>query len=1003
MAGLALGSWALGRRADSVARPLRLYGFLEIGIGVSAALVPFIFRALDKLYMALAPSVEGFPAADLVVRFLTSFLILLVPTFMMGGTLPALARFFARAVNEVERKVAVLYALNTFGAAAGTLIAALVLIPTFGNRVSTLAIGAVNILIGLGAIWLDSRLKTAERASTVPEEPEPSAPPDRARDLLVLTTLGASGLASMLYEVSWTRALSAMIGSSTYAFSIMLVTFLVGIALGSAVIPRWWPGGGIRLLGLLQLGVAIGGLVFLVGYILTPYALLGALRALSFSFPAVLTTQFLCSAALMIFATICMGATLPVASQLVSSRARALGRTIGGVYSINTLGAIVGSTLAGFLLMPLIGTERTILAGLFVNSALAFALLSHERSRTAVPRAVALALLLLATLTMRGGIFWKPAMLDQGILVYSQQLSNRPELKLSEHYQDTEVAYFKEGNNATISVRRGEDYFGLRTNGKVDASNRADMMTQLMVGYLPVLYHPQPRSVMIIGYGAGVTVGATATVNEVQTIDCIEIEPAVYDAAPHFASINKESYKDPKVRMMFADARHVMNTTSKQYDVIISEPSNPWVAGVASLFTSDFYERAAAVLKPDGVFAQWVQLYELDPEDLRMILHEVRTRFPEMTAWVTGGDLILIATRQPQRLNVDRIAALGKDPRVKADFRDYMKMSRPEGLLAYYVTSSRPLSALAVTNRRNSDDHPTLEFHAPRQLFVQTRELNNAVLYASKDGLIPPGADSSNFESVYAAMVEPFLEMERPDLAREAVDRLRELDRKNSALLSLAVARIGLRTEAFAEAREALEDAGRITGLTAIEKAEIEELRGTLAEKEGDREEASSHFELAVAADPSRPTPLRKLAEAAAAKQNWDEAARRMEQYLATNPKNPGLHWAALGEYLLASKNTDKAREAIEKALRADPYSYWAHFRLALLYERENRKPEAIERYEFLARFAFDRDPDVYLNLAALYRATGRDADALALLKTGLRMFPSDVNIYRLYRELGGV
>jgi tetratricopeptide (TPR) repeat protein len=128
-----------------------------------------------------------------------------------------------------------------------------------------------------------------------------------------------------------------------------------------------------------------------------------------------------------------------------------------------------------------------------------------------------------------------------------------------------------------------------------------------------------------------------------------------------------------------------------------------------------------------------------------------------------------------------------------------------------------------------------------------------------------------------------------------------------------------------------------------------------------------------------------------------------MEQYLATNPKNPGLHWAALGEYLLASKNTDKARQAIEKALRADPYSYWAHFRLALLYERENRKPEAIERYEFLARFAFDRDPDVYLNLAALYRATGRDADALALLKTGLRMFPSDVNIYRLYRELGGV
>src|SRR5262249_19524030 len=151
------------------------------------------------------------------------------------------------------------------------------------------------------------------------------------------------------------------------------------------------------------------------------------------------------------------------------------------------------------------------------------------------------------------------------------------------------------------------------------------------------------------------------------------------------------------------------------------------------------YERVAQVLKPDGVFAQWVQLYELDPEDLRMILYEVHQKFPEMSAWVSGGGLILIATRQPQRLPIDRLAPLGKNPRVVADFRDYMKMSKPEGLLAHYVTSTEPLARLAVTSRRNSDDHPTLEFHAPRQLFVQTRDLNSAVLFAIKDGLIPPG------------------------------------------------------------------------------------------------------------------------------------------------------------------------------------------------------------------------------------------------------------------------
>ena len=210
----------------------------------------------------------------------------------------------------------------------------------------------------------------------------------------------------------------------------------------------------------------------------------------------------------------------------------------------------------------------------------------------------------------------------------ARSFESRPELTISEHYQDTDVVYFKDGNNATISVRKGEDYVGLRTNGKVDASNKADMITQFMIGYLPILYHPAPRSTMIIGYGGGVTVGAMTAFKEVEEIDCLEIEPAVVGAGPQFAEFNRKSYENPKVHIMYNDARNYMNVTRKQYDVIISEPSNPWIAGVASLFTSEFYERAAQVLKPDGVFAQWIQLYELDPEDLRMILREVQDKFP---------------------------------------------------------------------------------------------------------------------------------------------------------------------------------------------------------------------------------------------------------------------------------------------------------------------------------------------------------------------------------------
>ena len=317
---------------------------------------------------------------------------------------------------------------------------------------------------------------------------------------------------------------------------------------------------------------------------------------------------------------------MPVASQIYSNKLTVLGRSIGNVYSVNTLGAIAGSLAAGFVLLPLLGTERAILAGLFVNSAMAALMLSApgaERPRN-LAKWGALALLVIATLSMRGGVFWSRSSLDSGILVYARSFESRPELKISEYYQDTDVVYFKDGNNATISVRKGEDYVGLRTNGKVDASNKADMITQLMIGYLPILLSPHAalhddhrlwrrchrRSRM-------------TAFKEVEEIDCLEIEPAVVGAGPQFAEFNRKSYENPKVHIMYNDARNYMNVTRKQYDVIISEPSNPWIAGVASLFTSEFYERAAQVLKPDGVFAQWIQLYELDPEDLRMILREV--------------------------------------------------------------------------------------------------------------------------------------------------------------------------------------------------------------------------------------------------------------------------------------------------------------------------------------------------------------------------------------------
>src|SRR5215510_695231 len=410
------------------------------------------------------------------------------------------------------------------------------------------------------------------------------------------------------------------------------------------------------------------------------------------------------------------------------------------------------------------------------------------------------------------------------------------------------------------------------------------MITQLTVGWLPAFYHPNPKNALVIGYGSGVTVGAVTSIKEIEDIDCIEIEPAVYGAGPWFSEINRKSYENPRVHLTFNDARNYMNTTRKKYDIIISEPSNPWIAGVASLFTSEFYDRAAEVLNPDGVFAQWIQLYELDPQDLRMVLYEVQRKFPEVSLWVTDSDLIIIATRQKQKLDMGRVAQIVRsDPSMVRDFRDFLHSETPEGLLSYYVMSTEAVKKFASRARRNTDDHPLLEFHAPRQLFSETRDLNIELLYDAKDGLLPQGAEVADLEDAYGGMVEPFLISRRSNLANQAMALLAQVAKKEEARLQLAIAKLNIDSGNFGRAEEALKTAdGQVKPDSSL-MAEKEELMGLLSESLGNIEAAKQHFAKSAEAEPDRPIPLRKSAELAAKDQAWGDAAKWMERFIQTN------------------------------------------------------------------------------------------------------------------------
>lgn len=1005
MAGLALGNWRLGVYSDKVARPLFLYGVLEVLIGVSAFLVPLLFDAVDNIYWHVAPDIAAVPGAGFSVRFVAAFAIMLVPTFLMGGTLPAMAKVIVRRIDDVESGLGTLYALNTFGAAFGVLVAALYLIPTLGNQMTGLSIAAMNISLGGLAIWLAGRHQShSDGAQTAAEDAvdTTSKATTTSTDRLVLVTVLISGFVALLYEVAWTRALSALISNSTYAFAIMLVTFLVGIAIGSSWAARYRPSASLRMLAIFQLLIAAGGLVFLVGYLLAPTLLVALIRALYYTFPAVLSIQFAVCASLMILATFFMGATLPIGAQLYSNRMNVLGRRIGNVYSVNTLGAIFGALVAGFVLLPAIGTERTIVVGLFLNAAIALLLCIKASERTMLPRYVAVAMLIISVVAMRGDTFWRPDVLDRGVLIYARQFESRPNLRLDEHYDETDVVFFREGRNATVSVRRGDNYVGLRTNGKVDASNGRDKKTQLLLSYLPGFHKPSAKDVLVIGYGSGITTGAATVFPKTEQIDTVEIEPDVIAAATWFSTYNRRSWEHPRVRLITEDARNFLNVSDASYDLIISEPSNPWIAGMGNLFTAEFYELAAQSLAADGVFAQWLPLYELSPENVRMVLAEIQRQFPEVSVWhMDQADIIVLASRQPLRLDLKSMDELwNSDASVRRDFHAHLELHEPLGLLAHFVTDSDGVRRLATAADRNTDDKPRLEFAAPRNLYARTGNLNIELLNEQKSQLLPAGLSAAARERALLAIIDPLLAMGQLEFASRAVRELAVMPRSAETSLNLAIAGVTIQTTQFRDAEDALRSAATDVGEVDTYAAYREELWARLMVQRGDRSAAIAHYRRAAELDARRPDYLLKIARLHALLREWREAAQSMRRVIESDPYPVAVYWEMLGGYLLTAGDVDAAIDAFETALELDAYSNESRLRLSDIYEQRGDSARAAELLEYLTVYAIDRSPEIYSQLGRIYLTMDDRDNADRVLTKGARIFPTDVAIYKQRQSL---
>lgn len=728
MGGLALGSFLAGRLGGRIRRGPLVYGVMEIGIGLYGFLVFPILALTGRLYQGVWESLHPTFYSLSLIRLVLTSLVLLVPTTLMGATLPVLSKYYGALLDRVGFKVGRLYSLNTFGAVAGTFLAGFVLLPGLGLRLTILTAGGLNFLLGGAAILAGRRGAAAFRMRgidlPVREEAGSTTKCGLRRiaglPTMMLLAFALSGFAAMVFEVAWTRALSLILGSTTYAFSTMLSTFLIGLALGSWVASRVAdrlrdPVGLLAFLLLFVGGTAYGGLFL---FNLLPELFLDLFSRLALSQGHIVLAQFLLSSCVLIVPTLALGAVFPLIVRIYSRRAGEVGRIVGNVYSANTVGAILGSLLAGFALIPFLGARNSIVAAAAVEVGLGYALLAFFSEWRGKVRVAAAGGALLGATAL--GAWLSPTWSKNAVLAFDTL--GRPEFTAREYHRPDDLVFYRDGATATVAVGRRDGSYYLAINGRINASDSGDMPTQVLLAQIPLLLAPRADRVLVIGWGSGMSVGSAAQYPPalVKSIEAVELERAVVEGSVFFEPANNRPLRDPRVRLIVDDGRNYLELERRPYDVIVSEPSHPWMTGVSNLFTRDFFEIVRSRLTEKGVFAQWLQTYQLSPENLKILVRTFRAAFP--AALVFGipddsSDLILIGSRSPLPVDLDRIEKRMKIAGVRRDL-ERVEVNTVDDVAALLRMGGEEMDWFGADSPLNTDDNARIEFSAPRDLYL---------------------------------------------------------------------------------------------------------------------------------------------------------------------------------------------------------------------------------------------------------------------------------------------
>ena len=898
MGGLGLGAHFFGRFGERLKNPLRCFAWLEWGIAVYALSIPFLFHLIQIVYGLAYRHISEDLAFLTPLRFILAFLLLLFPTICMGGTLPVLIRGLARSEESFGAKMGWLYGINTLGAVAGIFLSGFYLIPAIGLTNTNFLAVSTELVAGLGA-WFLARGKIIEQPSMEPARPKFKwrLMPFTSRYAISITML--CGFVSLALEVVWFRALILVFGSTTYSFTVMLGVFLLGMSAGSLLIALVLD----RIKNLLPL---LAGTVALIGFctLWSLYRfdrgadfLLKHLLAHNFSWQSMNQARFLISVSHLALPAILFGISFTTVTRMVRHDESSSSGAVGMVYALNTLGAVAGSFAGGFILLPALGMERSlmVLSLLMLGGGL---LSLVFWSRVLWPRLVSAALIVVVVLIVfLNPPVWNKSMLAAGAFFSPFNFVQNGKIIFRERILADRLLHYEEALASTVSVHINDNeqkYFSVDGKAEADQSPQS-MILQRMIGHLPMLFHPQAKKAVNIGLGAGVSFGALSC-HPLDHLEVVEIEPAVQKATRIWGALNHNVLDNPRAIITFNDGRNHLLSTTNRYDVITADPFEPVMAGAAKLYAVEYFKLAKEKLNSDGIMGQFLPLYELSLDDYLTIVRSFVSVFPNTALFYTGFDTVLVGFKGDMKLDEDVLRRNYNIPAVRQSLSE-IGFTSPEMILGMFVADLSQKPEFAGSGKLNTDDRPCIEYSAPKSALHYTSDENQSALL-----------------HVFTAIPDVWLN----GLDEPTATRLKAEHEAIRLTLEASVLRAQGKTgESFA----LLSKAHGISPDNPVVKNEMVSMLNSSAQSclnDGRLEEASNQFQIALQLDPTDFWSLYNLVGLGMRGGNQAFAKQILDRALVAYPESP-LMLGLKGKYLFGTGQQDDGLASLEKALELQP------------------------------------------------------------------------------------